>query len=62
VTAVRAGTEMSLRFERLMLALGALAAAGGAERTILSRRTFMPSRRQSTYRGIRDAHVRRREA
>jgi AraC-like DNA-binding protein len=43
------------RLGRFVLALAALAAAPRRERTRLSRKTFVPSRRQSTYRGIRDA-------
>jgi AraC-like DNA-binding protein len=43
------------RLGRFMLTLGSLASAPRRERALLSSKAFIPSRRQSTYHGIRDA-------
>jgi AraC-like DNA-binding protein len=54
---VRAMVECGVidRLGHFMLALGTLAAAAKRERALLSRTVFIPSKRQATYRGIRDA-------
>jgi AraC-like DNA-binding protein len=50
-----AGSRAVKRLGQFLLALEALASAPLRERALLSRKTFVPSRRQATYHGIRDA-------